>query len=304
VPHRRPVPAQGSAKVNVTGDDVWVELRRADSSVVAVEMVGEPFASPVLFCHGLADSRLSTRSFARAAHQLGLRVIGPDRPGIGGTDARRLHRVVDWVQDATLLLDALHIGSVPLVGVSAGGAFAAACAAEIPVRVRRLVLISPLGPPAWPTRGMARGQRMSLHVAKHAPALSGWFLGRLATLARRAPGLFLSLATSEMPDIDRCALARPDVREAFLTNYLEAFHRGSWGVGQDLRVLTRPWGFDLESITVPTSIHHGDADTTVPLLHARRFAEAIPGAQLHIHPGHGHFSILDAPEQTLMALAD
>jgi pimeloyl-ACP methyl ester carboxylesterase len=294
----------GSSKINVTGDDVGVELRRADGGVIAVEVVGEPDAAPVLFCHGLADSRLSVHGFGRAAHQLRLRVISPDRPGIGGTDARRLHRVADWVEDATLVLDALNVGSVALVGVSAGGAFAAACAAEIPTRVRGLLLISALGPPAWPTRGMAPGQRIALRIARRAPAFSGWFLDCLAGLARRAPGLFLSLATSEMPDIDRRALAQPDAREALLTNYLEAFHRGSRGVGQDLRVLTRPWGFDFDSITVPTSIHHGDADTTVPLQHARRFAEAIPGAQLHVHPGHGHFSILDTPEQMLTALAE
>ena len=281
-----------------------VELRRADGGVIAVEVVGEPDATPVLFCHGLADSRLSARSFAGAAHELGVHLIAPDRPGIGGTDARRLNRVVDWVSEATLVLDALDVGSVALLGVSGGGAFAAACAAEMPHRVRSLLLISPLGPPTWPTRGMAGGQRLSLRVASHAPAFGGWFLGRLATLARRVPSVFLRLATTEMPDIDRRALAQPDVREAFLANYLQAFHRGSWGVGQDLRVLTRPWGFDLDSITVPTSIHHGDADTTVPLQHARRFAEAIPGAQLQIHPGHGHFSILDAPQQILATLAE
>ncbi len=281
-----------------------VELRRADGGVIAVEVVGEADASPVLFCHGLADSRLSAHSFAGAADEFGLRVIAPDRPGIGDTNAHRLNRVVDWVAEATLVLDALGAGSVALLGVSGGGAFAAACAAEMPHRVRSLLLISPLGPPTWPTRGMAAGRRMSLQVARHAPAFGGWFLSRLAILARREPGLFLRLATSEMPDIDRRALAQPDARQAFRTNYVRALHRGSCGVGQDLRLLTRPWGFDLESITVPTSIHHGDADTTVPLRHARRFAEAIPGAQLQIHPGHGHFSILDPPERTLATLAE
>jgi pimeloyl-ACP methyl ester carboxylesterase len=284
---------------------MWeVELRRADGGVIAVEVVGGQDATPVLFCHGLADSRLSARSFAPAAHELGLRVIAPDRPGIGGSDARRLNRVVDWVDDVTLVLDALDVGSAALLGVSAGGAFAAACAAGMRGgRVRGLVLVSPLGPPAWPTRGMAHGQRISLRVATAAPSFGGWFLDRLATLARRAPRLFLRLATSELPDIDRRTLAQPAMRESFLTNYREAFRRGSWGVGQDLRVLTRPWGFDLGSITVPTSIHHGDADTTVPLQHARGFAEAIPGAQLHIHPGHGHFSILALPQHMLATLA-
>ncbi|WP_406270915.1 alpha/beta hydrolase [Actinacidiphila glaucinigra] len=280
-----------------------MELRRADGGVIAVEVLGEPDAPAVLLCHGLADSRLAVHGFAGPARALGLRFIAPDRPGIGGSDARRLTRVVDWAAEAALVLDALDVGSVALLGVSGGGAFAAACASELADRVRSLLLIAPLGPPAWPTRGMAAGQRASLRIARHAPAFGGWFMGRLATLARRAPGLFVRLATSEMPAGDRLALAQPDAREAFLTDYLEAFHQGSRGVAQDLRVLTRPWGFDLESIRVPTSIHHGDADTTVPLQHGRRFAAAIPGARLHVHPGQGHFSILTAPEQTLATFA-
>jgi pimeloyl-ACP methyl ester carboxylesterase len=209
----------------------------------------------------------------------------------------------DWVEDAALVLDALGAGPAALLGVSAGGPFAAACAARIPGRVRSLALLSPLGPPGWPTRGMAPGQRLALEVARHAPPFGGWFLGRLATLARRSPRLFLRLATSELPDIDARAIEQPGMREAFLTSYVEAFRRGSWGVAQDLRVLTRPWGFELGSITVPTAIHHGDADTTVPPQHARLLAEVIPGARLQLYPGHGHFSILGATREVLAPLA-
>ncbi|MER5683169.1 hypothetical protein [Streptomyces sp. NPDC002205] len=71
-----------------------MEVRRADGRVIAVEVVGEPDAPAVLFCHGLADSRLAVYDFAGAAHALGLRLIAPDRPGIGGTEGRRLPRVV------------------------------------------------------------------------------------------------------------------------------------------------------------------------------------------------------------------
>jgi pimeloyl-ACP methyl ester carboxylesterase len=140
-------------------------------------------------------------------------------------------------------------------------------------------------------------------VASRAPAFGGWFLGRLAALAARSPRQFLRVATSELPGADRRALQQPSLRDAFLASYLEAFRRGSWGVAQDLRVLMRPWGFDLGSIGVPTVIHHGDADTTVPLRHARRFAQAIPGAQLRIHRGHGHFSIISNAQDILAALA-
>jgi pimeloyl-ACP methyl ester carboxylesterase len=280
-----------------------MEVSRGDGSVIAVDVAGEQGGTPVLFCHGLADSRLSVHLFTQAARELGLRLVAPDRPGIGGTDPRRLPRLADWAEDAALVLDALGGEPAAVLGVSAGGPFAAACAARLPGRVRSLTLVSALGPRRWPARGMAPGQRMALQAARHAPAFGGWFLGRLAVLARRRPRLFLRLAASEFPGIDRRAIRQPGMREAFLAGYAEAFRRGSGGVAQDLRVLTRPWGFELGSITVPAWVHHGDADTTVPPQHARLFAEAIPGARLQLHPGHGHFSILGAAREMLAALA-
>ena len=280
-----------------------MELRARDGRVIAVEVFGDHDATPVLLCHGLADSRLAALSLQQAARELGLRVIAPDRPGIGGTDRRWLPRLADWADDAAVVLDVLRVDSAALLGISGGGPFAAACAARIPARVRSLMLVCPLGLAEWPTVGMAHSERLSLALATHVPAVGGWSMGRLAALARRSPDSFLWLAATSQPDVDIRALRQPGMRESFLACYVEAFRRGSWGVAQDLRLLTRPWGFDLGSITAPTSIHHGDADTTVPVQHARLYAQAIPGARLQIHPGEGHFSILSHPQDILQALA-
>lgn len=284
-------------------NDGRVEVRRGDGRVIAVEVVGDQDATPVLVCHGLADSRLAARWLRPAAEEVGLRLIAPDRPGIGGTDRRRLSQVADWAEDAAVVLDALHVDSAAVLGGSGGGPFAAACTARMPGRVRSLMLVAALGPPDWPTRGMAPTEQLSLALARHAPAFGGWSMDRLAALARLRPELFLRLAGTAQPDADIRALEDPGMRESFLTSYIEAFRRGSWGVAQDLRVLTRPWGFDLGSIKAPTWVRHGDADTTVPVKHARLYAEAIPGAQLEIYAGQGHFSILSQPQEVLAPLA-
>jgi pimeloyl-ACP methyl ester carboxylesterase len=289
--------------LKATREHSGMELRRSDGSVVAVDVAGDTGATPILFCHGLADSRLSADWFRRAAQDLGLCVIVPDRPGSGGTDLRLMSRLEDWVADAALVLDALRAEAAAVLGISGGGPFAAACAAVIPDRVRSLTLIAPLGAPDWPTAGMAAGERLSLAVGRRAPAFGGWVLGRLAALARRSPRLFLRLVATELPDADIRALQQCGVRESFLASYVEAFRHGSGGVAQDLRVLTRPWGFDLGSITVPALIRHGDADLTVPVQHARRYADAIPGARLHVDRGHGHFSIFGSPQEILAGLA-
>jgi pimeloyl-ACP methyl ester carboxylesterase len=280
-----------------------MDVRRRDGTVIAVEVVGAQQATPVLFCHGLGDSRLSAEWFAAAADQLGLCIIAPDRPGIGGTDPHRLGRVADWVQDAVLVLDAIGADTAALLGVSAGGPFAAACAAAVPDRIRALSLVSPLGPPGWPIHGMATGERLSLAIAARVPAFAGWSLERFAELARHWPELFFRMAGTAMPDADRLALRQPVMRESFLASYLEAFRPGPWGAAQDLRVLTRPWGFSLSSVAAPTVVHHGDADTTVPLQHGRLYSAAIPGARLEVHPGQGHFSILNAAREVLAPLA-
>jgi pimeloyl-ACP methyl ester carboxylesterase len=280
-----------------------MELRRADGRVIALEVVGDRAATPVLVCHGLADSRLAARWFEHAAEELGLYIIAPDRPGIGGTDPRRLGQLADWTEDARLILDTLRVDSAALLGVSGGGPFAAACAARMPERVRSLMLVAPLGAPEWPTSGMAPGERLSLALARRSPAFGGWGLDRLAALARVRPELFLRLAATAQPAADIRALEVAGLRESFLSSYLEAFRRGSWGVAQDLRLLTQPWNFDLGSISAPTRVRHGDADTTVPVQHSRRYAEEIAGAELLIYPGHGHFSILSHPQDVLAELA-
>jgi pimeloyl-ACP methyl ester carboxylesterase len=152
---------------------------------------------------------------------------------------------------------------------------------------------------------MAPGDRFSLKIATRAPDFGGWFLGRLAALAGTYPGLFLKLAMVGLPEVDRRELTGLEGSVAFVESFREAFRRGSLGVAQDLRLLTRAWGFDLGSIGVPTWVHHGTADTTVPLEHARRFVGAIPSAKLRLHADHGHFSLLPgAAEPILSGLRD
>src|SRR5258708_6108782 len=131
-------------------DHAGMQLRQGDGSEIAVEVAGEHDAAPVLFCHGLADSRLSAYWFAQAAAELGLRVIAPDRPATGGTDPRRLSRLADWAEDATPVLDAVRAASAAPPGVSAGGAVAGGGAGSVPGGGTTLNPVSPPGAPRGP----------------------------------------------------------------------------------------------------------------------------------------------------------
>jgi hypothetical protein len=114
--------------------------------------------------------------------------------------------------------------------------------------------------------------RESMEAARFAGAKTWRYPG-----TPRHDGSHAEPVTGEFPEVDREALRGAHQRAAFVEGFREAFRGGSAGVGQDLRLLTRSWGFDLGVIRSPTFVHHGEADATVSVDHARRFAECIPG---------------------------
>jgi pimeloyl-ACP methyl ester carboxylesterase len=61
----------------------------------------------------------------------------------------------------------------------------------------------------------------------------------------------------------------------------EAFRQGVRGYAQDILLQAEPWAFDTNAIAAPVWILHGEADTLVPVAHARHTAEMIPRAHQH-----------------------
>jgi len=54
---------------------------------------------------------------------------------------------------------------------------------------------------------------------------------------------------------------------------------------------TRPWGFELDEVTVPVSLWQGDQDRMVPYAHGPFQARLLPDVRAHLLPGEGHLSI-------------
>ena len=61
----------------------------------------------------------------------GVRLISPDRPGMGLSTYQPGRRLVDWPADVAHLTEALGIERFAVMGWSAGGPYAAVCAARI-----------------------------------------------------------------------------------------------------------------------------------------------------------------------------
>ena len=266
-------------------------LRLPDGRRLAFAWYGPPEGVPCVVLSGMPGSRLAPAwAFPEALlADRGVRLLGMDRPGYGASDPNPGTSALAVADDVGVLCSAVDLERVAVLGVSVGASFALACAVRMPNRVGSLLLSSPMGP--WElaeTRaGMSRRNSRYFALTARAPALSRaacWLWARMALAGLRSDReRLLARLSKGLPPPDREVLAEvaadPQRWAAFVGDTAEAFRQGGAGVSADLAVASRPWGFQLGEVRVPTWLWHGAADEDVPVAAARRMAQMLPSCQ-------------------------
>ena len=213
----------------------------------------------VLVCHGTPDTRWVARTGEAAARQVGVRLLSVNRPGYGASTpaATTMTSVAD---DTVLVLDALGLDRVAVVGMSVGGAYAAALAARHPERVTALAVV------AAPSETRSASGSLEDAVEHARPEFSAWAAALDVTdpddaaLASRWLGLLpptdAALLGAALPTADLAASAR----EAL------ACHDGYL---RDAALLFRDWGFSSRH-RCPTHLWYGAHDDRSPSGDRRR----------------------------------
>jgi pimeloyl-ACP methyl ester carboxylesterase len=267
-----------------------LRVRLADGTEVGYAEAGDPGGRPVLHLHGTPGSRLEVGLPAarRAAEDLGVRLIGLDRPGVGLSPHRHFS-IRDYPQLLRGFTTALGLERFAVTGVSSGGKYACACAWGLPDLVTGAVLASstcsfdlPGARATW-----SREDRLMYTLASRAPWLLRLMYAKLVHDVRRDPAAIFPLMKGLGP-ADQDILAREDFRQAFATNAAEAFRQGSRGPAHDYTLEARPWDVPLGQIRVPIHIWHGQDDRLVSPQQSQILAAALPGATTHFVPGQGH----------------
>jgi pimeloyl-ACP methyl ester carboxylesterase len=264
----------------------------ADGRELAYEEYGDPHGHPVMSFHGGLSSRLDAAPAHEAALALGVRLISPDRPGIGRSTFLPGRRLLDWPDDARALADALGIECFAVMGWSCGGPYAAACGARLSNRVSAVALLSSAVPfeLVGTTKGLARDDRALLFLVRWAPWLAAALLR--VTIADATESRLYREMCRTLPPVDRAALEeRGSVADA-VAFVKESMRQGTAGCLQDYRVFGGPWGFDLAEVTVPVHIWEGEQDTTGPPEYRELLARYLPQAEVSVVPGEGHISLL------------
>jgi len=270
-----------------------------DGRALGYAEYGDPSGKPVLYFPGTPSSRLLHPPLDPTT-ALGARLLVLERPGYGPSDFQSGRQLLDWPYDVISFADAQGMDRFPVVGVSGGGPYAAACAFKIPERVTKAAIVSGVGPTELPgsIEEMPRIRRMGVSVARHVPWLLGTVLWLTANPQRNPERFFERMASGNSP-VDQQILSQPEIKTMLMENYREATRLGVRGFAQDSIILSNPWGFRLEDITIPVFLWHREEDANVSISAARYMACTIPNCTATFLPGRGHWLFYEIWEDIL-----
>ena len=266
-------------------------LTLPDNRRLAYAEYGAPNGHPVFYFHGGGASRLEPLLLGDEVFtRLGLRLIAPDRPGIGKSDFQPNRGFSDWTKDVTFLADALGLDKFSVLGVSAGGGYTAACAAKIPNRLHSAVIVSG----AWEitTADLLKYKRWRWLLIKQFP----WLYQASMKLTQRSlqgsPDKLLETFKKTLPAADYAVLKSPGRMKKSCETLIEGLRSGTRGAAWDLQLYFRNWDFRLDEIRMPLTLFYGEEDRNVPLDLVKRTAATLPTTKLVMYPNEGHISVV------------
>lgn len=272
------------------------DLLTPDGRKLQVHEGGDPSGRPVVVHHGSPSAGVHYSEDAALAGERGLRLIGFDRAGYGGSDRRRGRRVADVATDVALIADALELERFATWGSSGGGPHALACAALLPDRCAVAISVSgvaPFGAPGLPwLDGMGAGNVAEFVAAMQGEAALVAHLGDgPEQLCDAEPEDLVPTWKSVLSPVDAETLTDEIAAHAILVmRHGLACGAGGW-IDDDLAFLC-DWGFAMSDIRVPTEIWHGAHDLMVPPAHGKWLAANVPGCDFHFYEDEGHMSLL------------
>ncbi len=267
-------------------NDHLVRLR--DGRRLGYAQFGDLDGFVVVNAHGGLACRLDVAAAAPAARRGGIRLVSPDRPGIGRSDPRAGRTILDWADDVADLMDALRVDRFAAMGWSMGGQYAAALGHALPRRVTRVAIIAgalPLTEPGVFDQ-LPPIDRAYTVLSERAPWVARPCFRAMGLAAQWAPNTYGRLAARELGGADAAGL-RDEGFDTFAAMSREALRRPA-GVVEEYRAWRRPWGFAPEDLSVGVDVWAGTDDQLVNGGWAPQLADRIPGAQLHLRSG-GHF---------------
>lgn len=249
-----------------------------DGVTIFYKDLGPRDARPIMFHHGWPLSADDWDGQMLFFLDRGYRVVAHDRRGHGRSDQTDVGNDMDtYAADVAALVQELDLQNVIHVGHSTGGGEVIRYAARSePGRVAKVVLIAAVTPIMLATDRYPDGLPMSV------------FDGFREALSRNRAQFFLDIPTGPFYGFNRTG---SETSEGLIRNWWRQGMMGGAKAHLDCITAFSETDFteDLQAVTLPVLVMHGEDDQVVPIdSTARRAAELLPNGTLKSYPGLSH----------------
>lgn len=276
-------------------NDAYRTAKLPDGRTLEYLVEGDPDGFPLVLHHGTPGSGLTHPRASEAARERGLALVLYSRAGYGDSTPNPDRTVADVAADIAGVLDDLDRDEFVTLGWSGGGPHSLACAALLPERCRAAATGAGVAPFHADGLDFLDGMGPE-NIVEFNAALAG--RAELQPFLEKEAAKYTSVSAEEIADalgglvspVDR-AYATGEFAARLLASFKRGVTHGVEGWADDDLAFTRPWGFDLDRISVPVSVWQGAEDRMVPFAHGRWLAAHVAGAREHLYDDEGHLSL-------------
>ena len=291
-------------QVSIGMDRTNQTIELTDGRQLAFAEYGTPDGKPVFHFNGSGGSRLEHPVDEHILTSLDIRYIATDRPGHGNSSPKQDRTLLDWADDVVAIANHLNINEFYVLGWSAGGPHALACAFKMPERIISGAIVSGLAPPDRPNpyEGYTGLLKVLMVLGRKFPKLVYAFRRIAAKQINKPSGKIGDKFVKSLPKADQKPFENPLIKEMMIHDIKEGYKQGGDGPAKDDIIINTPWQFDIRSIQTRFDIWQGDQDKNVPLNQGKYQNKLLPNSNLHVLKGKGHMFLLEQWEQVLQEL--
>lgn len=264
-------------------------LKLKDGRTLGYATYGAHQGREILYFHGGLSSRLDIEFADTQLRNLNVKLIAPDRPGIGLSSRQPGRTLRNWADDVRQLIEHLCLEKPAVLGWSLGAPYAFACSALLQKSIGRVGTVGGIGP-------MDSKEAIDSLGLLEDRILLGWpepilhALRPVGLIFKYLPPHYvkqtLLRAVKAGPDFEICSAL--SVEEATSFGY-EALRQGFEGSLDDYLAIRKPWGYRIEDIESKVYLWQGKEDHLCPASAAEKLVSRFKNGQITFVENSGHF---------------
>ena len=279
----------------------------SDGRVLGYAEYGDSLGFPMFYFHGGQESRRSSIFMDSTAKKLKIRLISPDRPGVGISTYQVNRQFLDWGNDILELADSLGLIKYSVFGLSGGAPHVLACIISDSSRIENASIIS--GATPYDYRGTLKGMWVPVKLIhwfaswKKDKQLRKFIQNDFDELVSK-PEKRIKQFQKYLPKPDKQLMTdHPDYAWEFINGSIESYRQGIDGVVQEWKLYVADWQMDLSKIYFPLALWYGENDKMAPYHRGNYYKNTLPNSTLKVISNEGHFSLIrNHLEEILMEL--